>query len=211
MSFNWFLRALSLSVALGVVLTAVVLAVKPALLEQVLVAKQTLTQADALVVMAGSAHERLSATLQLYQRGSAPRILLTNDGVIGRWSPAERRNLYNVEWARDYLVKKGVPNEAIVQLKFTRKGSYYDALNTRDYVLSQPELGSLLLVTSDYHTVRTLWSFKRVFAGTDVLLGVYPVPKDPSYQGRRLKTMGVELIKFVYYQFRYRFFRPDDR
>lgn len=206
MSFSWFFRALFLSVALGVVLTAVALAVKPALLEQVLVAKQTLTQADALVVMAGSRLERVPAALKLYRLGWAPRILLTNDGVIGRWSSEYQRNLSNAEWAQEYLLEQGVPTEAIKVLEFTKSGSYFDALNTWDFVLSDGCLGSLLVVTSDYHTRRTLWSFRRVFAGTDVTIGVYPVLKDSNYRGRRLRVMTVELMKLIYYQLRYRLF-----
>ncbi|HXV19427.1 MAG TPA: ElyC/SanA/YdcF family protein, partial [Desulfuromonadales bacterium] len=110
--------------------------------------------------------------------------------------------------ARESLLKRGVPEEAIELLNFTRSGSYYDALNTRHHVLadSNRTVRSLLVVTSFYHTRRTLWTFNRVFAGTDVTIAVYPIPKDPDYKGRYLLTMSVELVKLVYYRVRYGLF-----
>ncbi|ALC16843.1 hypothetical protein DSOUD_2076 [Desulfuromonas soudanensis] len=178
----------------------------PAVLEWFLVVKSPMTKADALVVMAGSRYQRLPAVVELYQQGRAPKIFLTNDGVSGAWSKRYQKNLYLVEWAREYLQGKGVPDEAIVLLNFSKSGSYYDALNTRDYVLTNGTVRSLLVVTSDYHTRRTLWTFNHVFAGTNVKVAVFPIPKDPAYKGRRLRVMTTELVKLVYYLVRYGLF-----
>lgn len=198
----WFILAL-----LGVALAIVALIAGPSVLERLLVAGPTFTRADALVVMAGS-RERLPAAVRLYQQGAAAKVLLTNDGVIGGWSTADQRNLAQVEWARRYLLNQGVPDAAIVMLPFSRSGSYYDALHARDYVLAAGGIKKLLVVTSDYHTRRTLWTFRRILSATDVVVGVYPVRKDPDYRGRRLRILSLELIKFIYYQLRYGLLPP---
>jgi len=172
----------------------------PHLLERFLLVKRPVENPDALVVMAGSKDHRLPAAAQLYLRGVAPKILLTNDGVRGAWSIKYQRNLYMVEWAREDLLELGVAEEDIVLLDFASSGSIHDARRTFEYVSSHDNsLDSLLVVTSHYHTRRTLWVFNRVFAGTEVDIGVYPVLKDPAYQGRYLATYTVELIKLVYY------------
>jgi uncharacterized SAM-binding protein YcdF (DUF218 family) len=202
LSVRFFLLILFLCVFI----LAVAVVIKPALLEALVVAEQTTTSADALVVMAGSRRERLSTTARLYHDGYAPRVLLTNDGTLGPWSSKYQRNLYHVESARDYLLDQGVPEEAIELLNFTKSGSYYDALNTRDYVLANGAVRCLLVVTSDYHTRRTLWTFNKVFAGADVKIAVFPIPKDPAYKGRRLRVMTAELVKLVYYLVRYGLF-----
>jgi uncharacterized SAM-binding protein YcdF (DUF218 family) len=187
-----------------ILVVVVVLWNKPEFLEKVVVAEQSLFQADALVLMAGGGrYERLPAVVELYEDGVAPRILLTNDGVIGRWSEKHQRNLYHVEWAREYLLDREVPAEAIEILDFIESGSYFDALNTRHFVDEDNTIRSLLVVSSNYHTRRTLWTFERVFAGTDVKVGVYPIPRSPDDNRRWLIRNGMETIKLGFYWLRY--------
>ena len=181
-----------------------VVVIKPTILESILVADVPLDRADALVLMAGGGRQlRLAALVDLYDKGVSPRILLTNDDIFSAWSNKYQRNLYLVEWAREHLLEQGVPDDAIVMLDFIESGSYFDALNTRNFVLEDGTIDSLFVVTSHYHTRRTLWTFRQVFADTDVIVGVYPAPKDPDYTGRYLKTYTMECVKLVYYWLRY--------
>jgi len=180
----------------------------PIVLERCLVVKSPVKKVDAIVVMAGARHERLPTAAELYRQGVAPKILLANDGVKGPWSDKYQKNLYLVEWARESLMQMGVPEDAIVLLDFTKSGSFYDALNTRNYVLadSHPAVRSLLVVTSFYHTRRSLWAFNHVFAGTGVTVGVCPAPKPSGYKGRYLLIMSEEVVKLAYYHVRYGLF-----
>ena len=191
--FPFLLRLFSWLVT-GFLFLALLLVIKPTLLEPFVVAEQTMTRADVLMVMAGSRSERIPAAAQLYHQGAAPQILLANDGVRSAWSPEYKRNLYEVELAREHLLELGVPGDAIALLEFTKSGSYYDALNTRKFVLTDGRVRSLLVVTSHYHSKRTLWTFQRVFSGTGVQIGVYPIPKDPQYKGRWLRVLTIELV-----------------
>jgi hypothetical protein len=112
-----------------------------------------------------------------------------------------------VEWAEDDLLKMGVPGKAIVKLSYTSSGSIHDALNTRKYILAKG-LKSLVVVTSDYHTRRSLWAFERVFRGYPVKIGVYPAKcevKSEPYL-RRFMILSYEMLKLVYYKCRYNYF-----
>jgi len=51
-------------------------------LEDYLVMRKSLDQADAIVVMAGQRDQRLPTAARLYHKGVAPRMLLTNDNVF---------------------------------------------------------------------------------------------------------------------------------
>jgi uncharacterized SAM-binding protein YcdF (DUF218 family) len=176
----------------------------PQIIESFLVVNKPVENPDALVVMAGSKNHRLPAAAQLYLHGVAPKVLLANDGVRAAWSEKYKRNLYMVEWARETLLELGVAEEDILLLGFAASGSIHDALRTYEHVNSNDGLQRLLVVTSHYHTRRTLSAFTRIFAGTGVDIGVYSVPKDPAYQGRYLKIYTVELMKLVYYWLRFR-------
>ena len=64
----------------------------------------------------------------------------------------------------------------------------------------------LIVVTSDYHTRRSLWIFSRVLRKGGVSIGCYPaisaVSREPDME--KFLDLNRELIKYLYYRLRYR-------
>lgn len=174
------------------------------LLQSFLIVEKKISKADALVLMAGSPEIRIPPLGILYKKQSFAKILLTNDGILGGWSPDHGRNLYHVEWAEQALLRQGVPAEAIVTLPFSVSGTFYDAFHAMDYA-TRKGMDSVMIVTSDYHTRRTLWSFEHHRQKDTIIIGMYPVPEIEAgdLTMRRLKIFAVELGKLIYYQVRY--------
>lgn len=174
------------------------------IMEWYLIVDQPLQSADALVVMAGSMEERLPAVALLYKNKVADKILLTNDGVPSAFSEEKHRNLYQIEWAELDLLKTGIPKNAIFQLSHTTSGTIYDALNTRAAVLDKG-IKSIIIVTSDYHTKRSLWIFKRVFKEYPVKIGVYSVTSRVTALPLldKFVTLGYEVLKLLFYRCNY--------
>jgi len=173
-------------------------------LEEFLVVNAPLEHADALVVMAGEIPVRLQAAARAYLSGKADKILLTNDGILGGWSEEKQRNLYQVEWAEEELLKMKVPENAIVKLAYSSSGSVHDALNTRSAVMKRG-IRSITVVTSDYHTRRSFWIFERVFRGLPVKIGVYSADSGMGRKSELNKSLILvyEMTKYLYYTFRY--------
>jgi uncharacterized SAM-binding protein YcdF (DUF218 family) len=195
-------KCLTFSILLFAIIYGMIRVLVP-LLEGFLVVDIPLAHADAIVVMAGEMPIRLPAAASLYKEGKAPKILLTNDGIFSSWSEEKQRNLYQVEWAEENLFKFQIPENAIVNLSYTSSGSIHDALNTRKYVLDK-RLKSIIIVTSDYHTRRSLWTFERVFQGYHVKVGVFPARSaEKSSYLSRFMTLSYEMLKLVYYKCRY--------
>lgn len=174
------------------------------ILEHFLIVSKPLPQADALVVMAGSASERLPVAARLFHDGLGSRILLTNDGIFSAWSPKEHRNLYDIEWAERELLQLQVPRQDIVKLAYAASGSIHDALQARREIVREG-IRSIIIVTSDYHTRRTLWTFQRVLRHQEVAIGIYPAPSaaGASSDWRRFLELSSELIKYGYYRLAY--------
>jgi len=194
-----------LSLLLAIVFCLAIIKTSIPILEKFLVVRKELPHAEALVVMAGSMPERLPVAARLFQEGIAPLILLTNDGTFSAWSPEKHRNLYNIEWAEAELVKMRVPEQAIVKLTYSSSGSIYDALNSRKEMLDKG-IKSIVIVTSDYHTRRSLWTFERVLRHYPVQIGTYPaisVVSDSSDIEKFLE-LGREMIKYIYYTSMYK-------
>jgi uncharacterized SAM-binding protein YcdF (DUF218 family) len=142
-----------------------------------LILEVPLDHADAIIVLSGSStlRERAALAAELYRAGKAPQIILTNDGGHGGWSQAEQRNPQFFELTSRALQSGGVPASSIRVLPQIVSSTHDEALLLRQ-VCEQKRLGSLLVVTSAYHSRRALWTFQRVFAGSGVKVGLKAVP-----------------------------------
>lgn len=176
-----------------------------------LVASAGAGRADALVVLSGSAAyaERTAAAARLFREGRAPLVLLTDDGVQGGWSEAEQRNPRFVELAAMELRRGGVPGEFIRVLDARPTNTHDEAEAVRAYAAGRG-LRSLLVVTSPYHSRRALWTWRRVFRGSGVEVGLEPAEaaRAPGAWSWWLsaagwRDVGGEYVKTAYYAVRY--------
>jgi uncharacterized SAM-binding protein YcdF (DUF218 family) len=175
---------------------------------QWLITSVPLVQADAVAVMAGSAvyKERTQRAAELYLTGRAPKIILTNDNQQSGWSAEEQRNIPYHELANRTLRGLGVPGNAIETLPDPVSSTYDEALVLREYAKAKG-LRSLLVVTSAYHSRRTLWTMRQTFDNSSITIGLEPVPpgqQTPSPVTWWLHSRGWQLVpgeylKMIYY------------
>lgn len=177
-----------------------------------LIVSAALNSADAIVVMSGSStyKERTQKAAELYRQGRAPLVLLTDDHQRGGWSSALQRNPFFVERATEALIEQGVPAEKIRIVPGLASSTHAEALLVKDYA-STTGLRSILVVTSAYHSRRTLRSLRQSFAGAGTTIGLEPVPpgwQTPApafwwlhFQGWR--SVGAEYVKLIYYWLKY--------
>jgi uncharacterized SAM-binding protein YcdF (DUF218 family) len=169
-------------------------------------------RADALVVLSGSAAyvERTDSAARLFHEGRAPLVLLTNDGMLAGWSVTEERNPPFVELAAGRLQRAGVPPDKIQVLSQRPTNTYDEAAAVRKYAVEH-RLGSLLVVTSAYHSRRALWTWQRVFRGTGIEVGLEPASRGmrtpPAWSwwlsGDGWREVAGEYVKMVFYAAKY--------
>jgi uncharacterized SAM-binding protein YcdF (DUF218 family) len=175
---------------------------------EALIVSSDLAHADALVVLAGSSTylERTHRAAQLFKEGRAPKIILTNDNLKSGWSAEEERNPLFVERAAAELKRLGVPGQMIEVVPGRVVSTYDEAVQLRQYA-GERGLRSILVVTSAHQSRRALWTFRRVFQGSDVEIGLDPVapgeqaPTSATWWRHRLgwKLVPGEYGKMVYY------------
>lgn len=173
----------------------------------------TPSPADAIVVLSGSSviNERVQYAAKLYSEGRSRKIVLTNDNVQGGWSKAEQRNAYSYERAQKELRRLGVPQESIELVASPVSDTHDEAVLLRRYSEING-LGSILVVTSAYHSRRALWTFRRVFKGCRTQVGLEPVATGiqtppPATWWLHLRgwlIVPTEYLKIVYYWLRFR-------
>jgi uncharacterized SAM-binding protein YcdF (DUF218 family) len=177
-----------------------------------LIVKSEISSADAIVVMSGSSThlERADWAAKLYREGRAPVVILTDDRLIAGWDRKEERNPYFYELAARELVKRGVPQSKIQVVPDIALGTYEESLGVRDYA-SAHQLKRLLIVTSAYHTRRTLWSLRHACEGSGIEIGIdspppgWQTPAPSRWWWRRWgwKVVAGEYVKLVYYWMQY--------
>lgn len=178
-----------------------------------LIVSAELTHADAMVVLSGSTlyQERTELAAELFREGRASRIVLTNDNQPAGWSEELQRNPLFIEREAAALRRAGVPEDGIEMLPQVVSSTHDEALLLREYAATHG-LHSLLIVTSAYHSRRALWTFRKVFEGSGVQLGLTFVP--PGEQApqpatwwlhlRGWREVAGEYPKLIYYWFAYR-------
>lgn len=178
-----------------------------------LIVSDELPHADAMVVLSGSSvyQERTRRAAQLFSEGRAPKIVLTNDNQPAGWSNELQRNPLFIEREAEALRSAGVTEAGIEMLPQVVSSTHDEALLMREYAETHG-LHSLLIVTSAYHSRRSLWTFHKVFEGSGINIGLTIVP--PGEQTPQPATWWLHLhgwqavageyLKLIYYWWAYR-------
>ena len=142
-----------------------------------LIVEKSLERADAILILAGSSVyiERTQKAAEIFKQGIAPKIILSDDDEKTGWSRVEKRNIPYVELAQRNLIAQGVPAGNIEIIKPVGSGTIYEAQLFKE-TAAQENLKTILLVTSAYHTRRTLWTFERVFKDETIQFGIVSPP-----------------------------------
>ena len=165
-----------------------------------------LRQADAAVVLGGDINVRPFAAADLYERGLATTILVTNTTR----QRAERLGFIPpyTELNREVLLKLGVPATAIAIVGEEITSTHDEAEAVRAWAL-QSRAKRIIVPTEPFATRRTRWIFDRELSpiGVQVIVHAYP-PQDYTLDTWWRHRDGWidfndEVLKYMYYRLRY--------
>jgi len=138
-------------------------------LARFLITQDPVEGADVIVVLSGGqGDERVAQGAQLFHEGRAPKVLLS--GGMGQME------LSTSELMRRQALRHKIPESALL---FER-----DSTSTAEQarylrpILEARGFRRAIVVTSSYHSRRTRYLFRRVFAASSVEARIYPVQKD---------------------------------
>jgi len=167
-----------------------------------LVVARPVDQPDAILSLASHEWERLPATAELASQYPSAVVLLTLP------QPATPDNCHDCSGRVGRLRRLGVAADRIRILPLTAPGTYGEALATLAFS-RQEEVHRLLVVTTPYHTRRSLAVFRAVFDGHAVQVGVEPARTSPARPDRwwgnpyDLAYVAYEWTAALYYAARY--------
>lgn len=126
--------------------------------EDLLVARDPLAPADAIVVLAGNAPTRLEHAIELYEQGLAPLIVVSDERVRTHGTDTTWYALY-----RAGLSAPQLPETALVVLTDPPPESTLDEARRVSRLLSARGARSAILVTDPFHSRRASWLFGAQF------------------------------------------------
>jgi uncharacterized SAM-binding protein YcdF (DUF218 family) len=168
-----------------------------------LVVAVPMRQPDAIVSLASHEWERLPTTAVLAARHPDALVLLTLPPSVTDF------NCHDCANRARRLARAGVEERRIRVLPISGSGTYGEALAVRAYLL-ESGLRRLVIVTTPYHTRRSLATFRHVLAGTGAAIGIEPATANSPARPERwwirpydLAYVGYEWAAVIYYSGRY--------
>ena len=143
-----------------------------------------------------SLKNRFITAADLYKNGLAHKVLIGRDPMMMEYNPRLGRNMTFNEWAIWKLVGLGVEKEDIEPVSIEKRfwGTFSEATSISKIVASRG-YSSLILVSSDYHTMRVWLTFAKLLENRNVALYIYTSEDD-----HHMSTLIAELLKCAIYR-----------
>jgi uncharacterized SAM-binding protein YcdF (DUF218 family) len=164
------------------------------------------TRADAIVVLGGNVHVRPLVAADLYGRGLANKILVSQ--TVDMQQAPVAVSPTDAELSRSALLKLGVPPGAIESFGNANTNTRKEAVAVRQWA-ERNAASKFIIPTEIFSARRVRWIFKRELSGSGVTIEV-PSFEPPDYtRGEWWKaeqgviTFQNELVKYIYYRLKY--------
>ncbi len=161
-----------------------------------------LDKADAIVLMMGDVADRTPVAARLWKQKAAPKIIFmeTEQDELAKLNLRPTDS----ELTHQYLKKLAIPEEAILYNKSTAVSSTREEVEAIIKTLDSklPQARHILVVTSWYHSSRTMWVIhKNKLKNTKLRFYSVPSPLPSLWYGREKDFLSVftEYLKWTYY------------
>lgn len=166
-----------------------------------------LQSSDAIVILMGSIPDRVLQSYEIYQQGYAPLILMVPTYQTGM----EHLDKYDIEIptnahiSQSALLDLGIPEEAIILLPGSAQSTKDEARAIYQYLQTNNEIESIILVSSAHHLRRAAMIFRRQLKNLNREITVIPRPSSYTdfharhwYKDRQsAKYVATEWLKLI--------------
>lgn len=171
-----------------------------------LVVEDEINQVDAAFVLSGGSYERAKEAAKIYKSGQTS-LLITTGEMESKVLKIVGMSMTDAMLSRRALIELGVPDSLIITLE--RGSSTFEESEEILGYAKQSGYQRIAIVSSDFHTRRVGWVFRRKFkkAGIDVLIAGAP-PEDYAISEWWEHEAGMifvnnEYVKLLYYMWKY--------
>ena len=174
-----------------------------------LVAEDEPQQSDIIVLLMGSGPDRMLGAVDLYHAEYADEILMVRNMVRGYDLVVSQgvKIPHDTDIAKEVAVQLGVPEEKITVLPGDALSTQDEAIAVREYLKTEPDIDSLIIVTSKSHSGRAKKIFVKTMSSIDREIKVLSCPTEYDdfnaekwWQNREdLKRGALEYLKLMHF------------
>jgi uncharacterized SAM-binding protein YcdF (DUF218 family) len=145
-----------------------------------LVAEDEPQQSDIIVLLMGSGPDRMLGAVDLYHAEYADEILMVRNMVRGYDLVVSQgvKIPHDTDIAKEVAVQLGVPEEKITVLPGDALSTQDEAIAVREYLKTEPDIDSLIIVTSKSHSGRAKKIFVKTMSSIDREIKVLSCPTE---------------------------------
>ena len=145
-----------------------------------LVAEDEPQQSDIIVLLMGSGPDRMLGAVDLYHAEYADEILMVRNMVRGYDLVVSQgvKIPHDTDIAKEVAVQLGVPEEKITVLPGDALSTQDEVIQVREYLKSEPDIDSLIIVTSKSHSERAKKIFVKAMSSIDREIKVLSCPTE---------------------------------
>ena len=160
-----------------------------------------------IVLLMGSVGDRALGAVDLYEQGKAESILMVRSHLPG-YEELQARGITitgDVDNSNIVLTESGVAKEDIIIVPGNAQSTQDEAVAIAQFLKNRPDVDTILLVTSKFHSHRSELIFNKALADVDVEIYSAPTPYDPFqargwYKDREdIQSVVTEYIKLTNY------------
>jgi uncharacterized SAM-binding protein YcdF (DUF218 family) len=157
-----------------------------------LVVSDDAVKSDVVIVLGGEgdSSERSKKAAELFKSGYARKVLLT-DGAM------DFNHNMEIEKLTARVKALGVPSASIL-LEDKSKSTFENAKFTKKILLKEG-MKNALIVTTDWHTLRTKLTFEKVYRNSGIELHYIAAPSEWTQHSIR-ENVPLEWVKIIYYK-----------
>jgi uncharacterized SAM-binding protein YcdF (DUF218 family) len=133
-----------------------------------LIVQDKIQKADVIVILGGDNNgERVKEGVSLFKQGYAKHLLMSGGPLAWR--------LTSAQLMKKQAMESGIPEKAII-LEDRSRSTREDAEFCLP-IVQKHKFGSVIVVTSSYHTRRSAGVFKKIYSPAGIKVMVYPARK----------------------------------
>jgi uncharacterized SAM-binding protein YcdF (DUF218 family) len=157
-----------------------------------LVISDDVVKSDVIILLGGEgdSSERSKKAAELFKSGYATKVLLT-DGTFNSSDKME------IEKLTSRVEALGVPGTSIL-LEDKSQSTFENAKFTKQ-ILKKEGLKKALVVTTDWHTLRTKLTFEKVYRNSGIQIHYIAAPSEWTQHSIR-ENVPMEWMKIIYYR-----------
>jgi uncharacterized SAM-binding protein YcdF (DUF218 family) len=196
-SFGWTIKKKGFLISLFGILFLLYVFHAPLLtsMANFLIVNNSLQRSDVIIVLSGGAGSRVPAGVKLFKEGYADKLIVV--GGLIEWKMDE------AEIMKNHAENLGVASSDIIVVK-QGESTYAQARKLAD-LMRQKGFVSAILVTSDFHSRRSKYIFRKTFLAKNLNVKVYSIPSpglDPSTwwtDSSSAEAILFEYMKLIWY------------